>query len=62
MQRGANAVGGRKYQIAAVVITYLAIAGSYFALAARALAEAKFDAVRQAARLEALYDEMLAAS
>jgi hypothetical protein len=35
MQVGAHAVGGRKYQIAAVALTYLAVAGSYTAYALR---------------------------
>jgi hypothetical protein len=35
MQRGSRAAGGRRYQLAAVIITYLAIAGSYAAFALR---------------------------
>ncbi len=35
MQRGSGATGGRRYQVAAVVITYIAIAGSYAAFALR---------------------------
>jgi hypothetical protein len=35
MQRGSGAAGGRRYQVAAVMITYFAIAGSYAAFALR---------------------------
>ena len=35
MQVGAHAVGGRKYQIAAVALTYFAVSGSYLALVLR---------------------------
>ncbi len=40
IQKGANGRGGRRFQIAAVVLTYFSIATSYFALAVKGLAVA----------------------
>jgi len=36
IQRGSGALGGRRYQVTAVLLTYLAVAGAYFGLALRA--------------------------
>jgi hypothetical protein len=35
VQRGSGAIGGRRYQLAAVLLTYLAVVGAYFGLAIR---------------------------